>query len=97
MPGESKERPVVVLSPERRNALADTIVIAPCSTTPRFGPWHVALARGEGGLARPSIVKCEEITALLKPRVDPTPLGGPLAARRLDEIRDCLLRALDFA
>lgn len=97
VPGESKQRPVIVVSPDRRNDLAETVVVVPCSTTRRFGPWHVALASGEGGLVRASVAKCEEITALPKERLARTPLGGPLSRARLDEIRDCLLRALDFA
>lgn len=96
VPGESKQRPVVVLSPDRRNDLAETVVVVPCTTTRRFGPWHVALAAGEGGLDRASIVKCEDVSALLKERLAPVALGGPLAQARLDEIRACLLRALDF-
>jgi mRNA-degrading endonuclease toxin of MazEF toxin-antitoxin module len=96
VPGESKQRPVVVLSPDRRNDLAETVVVVPCTTTRRFGPWNVALTVGEGGLDRASVVKCEEISSLLKERLGPTPLGGPLSVARLDEIRDCLLRALDF-
>lgn len=97
MPGESKQRPVVVLSPDRRNQLAETIVVVPCTTTRRFGPWHVALSSGEGGLARASFVKCEDVNALPRDCLSPTPLGGPLSRDRMDEIRDCLLRALDFA
>lgn len=96
MPGEQKQRPVVVLSPTRRNELAETVVVVPCSTTRRFGPWHVTLARGEGGLTQASVVKCEEISAVTKARLDPTPLGGPVAQVRLDEIRAALLRALDL-
>jgi mRNA-degrading endonuclease toxin of MazEF toxin-antitoxin module len=97
MPGERKQRPVLVLSPDRRNQLAETVVVVPCSTTRRFGPWHVSLARGEGGLDRDSIVKCEDVTAVLRNDLEDRPLGGPLSAARLDEVRDCLLRALDFA
>jgi mRNA-degrading endonuclease toxin of MazEF toxin-antitoxin module len=96
MPGESKLRPVLVLSPSRRNDLAETVIVVPCSSTPRFGPWHVPLGRNEGGLTRAFVVKCEEITLLVKSRLDPKPLGGPLAPPRLDEIREALLRALDF-
>lgn len=96
MPGESKRRPVVVLSPTRRNELAETVVVVPCSTTRRFGPWHVDLDRGEGGLTAASVAKCEEVSAIGKARLDPTPLGGPLASERLAEIRDALLRALDL-
>lgn len=97
MPGELERRPVVVLSPDRRNELADTVVVVPCSTMRRFGAWHVGLRRGEGGLAEDSAAKSEEITTLAKARLVPGALGGPLPAARLAEVRDALLRALDYS
>lgn len=96
LPGESKQRPVIVMSPTRRNELAETVVVIPCSTTRRFGPWHVSLARGDGGLTQASVAKCEEISAITKTRLEPTPLGGPLSRDHLDELRAALLRALDL-
>ena len=97
MPGEVKQRPALVLSPDRRNDLAGTVVVVPCSSVKRFGPWHVQLRRGEGGLERDSVVKCEDITLLGTQRLLSPPLGGPISRERLEEIRECLLRALDFA
>lgn len=97
MPGEEKSRPVLVLSPDRRNQLADTVVVVPCSSARRFGPWHVQLHRGEGGLERPSVAKCEQVTTLGRHRLEPGALGGPLPLERLEEVRESLLRALDFA
>ena len=96
MPGEGKERPALVLSPDRRNELSETVVVVPCTTVKRFGPWHVQLRRGEGGLAEASVVKCEDVTTIARQRLVPRPLGGPLSAERLNEIRAGLMRALDF-
>ena len=96
MPGERKQRPVVVLSPDRRNELASDVVVVPCSTASRVGPWHVRLARHEGGLDRASHAKCEQPATLPKEWLAPAPLGGPLPASRMREIRDALLRALAF-
>jgi mRNA-degrading endonuclease toxin of MazEF toxin-antitoxin module len=96
MPSERKRRPAVVLSADRRNQLADTVVVAPMSTVPRRGRWNVGLRKGEGGLPHDSVIKCEEITTLLKDKLEPTSLGGPLSSERLAEIRTALLCALDF-
>lgn len=96
MPGEGKLRPALVLSPDRRNDRAETMLVVPCSSVKRLGPWHVALRKGEAGLPRDSVVKCEDITLLAKTRAEPKPLGGPLSAERLDEIRSGILRSLDF-
>src|SRR5262245_17074881 len=96
MPGESKLRPVVVLSHDIRNDKGVTVAVVPCTTTRRLGPWHVALGRGEGGLERDSIVKCEEISSVPREMLRTGALGGPLSRARLDEIRGCLLRALGY-
>ena len=96
LPGEGKWRPALIVSPDRRNERANTVVLVPCSSVLRQGPWHVPLAKGEGGLSAPSVAKCENITTLEKVRVDPRPLGGPLARARLVEIREAILRALDY-
>ena len=96
MPGEGKKRPALVLSNDIRNERANTVVVVPCTTTQRLGPWHVALRRGEGGLGTSSLVKCEDVTLLDKRDLVPTPLGGSLTGDRLQEIREALLRAFDF-
>jgi hypothetical protein len=48
LPGD-KRRPVLVVSPEARNALASDVLVVPVSSELRHGPWHVRLDRGEGG------------------------------------------------
>jgi hypothetical protein len=45
LPGD-KRRPVLVLSPEARNARANDVIVAPLSSTLREGPWHVRLRKG---------------------------------------------------
>lgn len=96
MEGERKQRPALVVSPDRRNDLAATVVIIPCSTTRRMGSWNIALRRREGGLPQDSVLKCEEITSLRKERLEPGPLGGPLSMERLGEVRAAILRALAY-
>ena len=89
-----KRRPVLILSPESRNERASDLIVVPCSSVLRGGPWHVPLSRGEGGLARPSVMLCEQITTLVKRRIDPQPLGGPLAASRMDDVERAVLLAI---
>lgn len=93
LPGD-KRRPVVVVSPEARNALASDVLVVPVSSVLREGPWHVRLGRGEGGLPRASILKCEQITTLRKDRISPDPLGPPLAERRMSAVERGVLRAI---
>ena len=89
-----KRRPVLVLSPESRNDFASDLIVVPCSSVLRGGPWHVRLSRGEGGLAQPSVLLCEQITTLVKRRVDPEPMGGPLAPLRMAEVERAVLLAI---
>lgn len=89
-----KRRPVLILSPEPRNARASDLIVVPCSSVLRGGPWHVRLSSGEGGLAQPSVLLCEQITTLAKRRLHPEPLGGPLTARRMADVERAVLLAL---
>jgi mRNA-degrading endonuclease toxin of MazEF toxin-antitoxin module len=89
-----KRRPVLILSPESRNERASDLIVVPCSAVLRGGPWHVRLARGEGGLARPSVLLCEQITTILKRRVDPEPLGPLLTTTRMAEVERAVLLAI---
>jgi mRNA-degrading endonuclease toxin of MazEF toxin-antitoxin module len=89
-----KRRPVLVLSPESRNERASDLIVIPCSTVLRAGPWHVRLSRGEGGLGRTSVLLCEQITTLLKRRVDPEPLGAPLTMARMAEVERAVFLAI---
>jgi len=89
-----KRRPVLILSPESRNERASDLIVVPCSTVLRGGPWHVQLARGEGGLARTSVLLCEQLTTMVKRRVDSEPLGPPLTAARMAEVERAVLLAI---
>jgi mRNA interferase MazF len=96
MPGEGKKRPALVLSHDVRNERSPTVVVIPCTTTQRLGPWHVRLARGEGGLRISSVLKCEDVTMLAKTDLLPEPIGRSLSSARMGEVRRWLLSALDF-
>lgn len=89
-----KRRPVLILSPESRNEHASDLIVVPCSSVLRGGPWHVRLSKGEGGLERSSVLLCEQITTLVKKRLDPEPLGGPLAVHRMAEVERAVLLAI---
>ena len=89
-----KRRPVLILSPGSRNQHASDLIVIPCSTVLRGGPWHVRLARGEAGLARPSVLLCEQITTMVKRRIGPEPLGPPLTTTRMAEVERAVLLAI---
>src|SRR4051812_8005422 len=89
-----KRRPVLILSPDIRNERASDVIVAPCSTVIRGGPWHVALAKHEGGVPQVSVIKAEQITTIPRDYVEPEPLGTPLSAQRMAEIERAVLRAI---
>jgi mRNA interferase MazF len=89
-----KRRPVLVLSPDYRNERASDVIVIPCSTRLREAPTHVRLARGQGGIAVPSVLKCEQITTLPKDVLDPRPLGAPLSDALLAAVEQAVLRAI---
>lgn len=96
IPGEPgrKRRPALVISLDARNRLASDVLVVPCSTTERPAPTHVRLRRGDGGIDRRSVLKCEQITTLPKDYLVPTALGGPLPGRILEQVEIGVLRAI---
>lgn len=91
---EPKTRPALVISIDARNQLAGDILVIPASTILRPAPTHVRLRKGEGGVPRTSMLKCEQITTLPKELISRQALGGPLARKRLAEIERAVLRAI---
>lgn len=89
-----KLRPVLVVSPDVRNALASDVIVIPCTTTLSIAPTHVRLRRGEGGLSAASVLKCEQVTTLHRDDVRRDALGGPLVPKRMLEVERAVLRAI---
>jgi len=89
-----KRRPVLILSPDIRNELANDVIVAPVSTILRHGPWHVRLRKGEAGISQASIIKCEQITTVRKEIISSQALGGSLSATRMKHIERSVLRAI---
>ncbi len=89
-----KRRPALVVSPDARNRLASDVIVVPLSSVLREAPTHVRLRAREGGLRRPSVAKCEQITTVRRGRLLPRPLGGPLSNARMVEVEKAVLRAI---
>ena len=89
-----KQRPALVVSLDSRNRLASDVIVVPISSVLREAPTHVRLKPREGGLPRPSVAKCEQITTLRRDRLLPKALGGSLSNARMIEVEKAVLRAL---
>ena len=89
-----KKRPAVVVSVDRRNQLANDVIVVPCSSRARPMSWHVPLRKGQGGLLTDSTAKCEQIATVPKSMVVPTSLGPVLDARTMAAIERGILLAV---
>ena len=93
-PVDTKARPAVVVSVNRRNELANTVIVVPVTTNPRPGITHVPLEAGDGGLERSSVARCENIETLPKTRLSADRLGSPLSEQKMREIERAICRAI---
>jgi mRNA-degrading endonuclease toxin of MazEF toxin-antitoxin module len=89
-----KRRPALVISIDARNERANDVIVIPCSTRLLASVTHVTLARGEGGVPSPCVLKCEQIATAHQFDVDAVPLGPALSAPRLREVERAVARAI---
>lgn len=92
-----KRRPILVISTDARNRLANDVLVVPCSTTLRAAPTHVFLRAGEGGIPRACVLKCEQLTTLPQLDVEGEAFGPPLSPARIAEVERAVLRAIGVA
>jgi mRNA-degrading endonuclease toxin of MazEF toxin-antitoxin module len=59
-----------------------------------MSPTHVRLKKGEGGVPKDSVLKCEQITTLPKDLLSERALGGPLSAKLMDQVERGVLRSI---
>ncbi len=90
-----KKRPALVVSSDIRNRLAADVIVVPLSGVLRPAPTHVRLRAREGGVTKPSVIKCEQVTTLRRDRLSTKALGGALSAGRMVEVEKAILRAID--
>src|SRR2546423_4922957 len=93
-PDDPKSRPAVIVSPDVRNELANSILAVPITTNLRPAPTHVRLPPGQGGLLHESMARCENVSYLHKSRLSRGPLAGAVEPSLLREVERCLLRSL---
>ncbi len=93
-PKDIKNRPVLVISLDIRNKLANDIIVVPLSTTLRPAPTHVLLQEGEGGLSKASMAKCEQVTTIDKTLLIKGPFAGKISDEKLKEIEKAIMIAI---
>lgn len=87
-------RPVLVISVDTRNRLADDLVVIPIFSQGRLGPTRVPIAAGVGGLDHDSVLFCEEITTIDRDFLGAGPLGPPVPETLMDLVLLAIHHAL---
>ena len=97
-PGDPHQpRPALVVSEDVRNRFLDHVIVVPMYSAGRSGPTHVAIDAGEGGLRRPSVLFCEELSTLDHEFLNDGPLGRPVSGFVLDQVVRAIRRAIGEA
>ena len=93
-PEDTTARPALIVSLDVRNRLANDVIVVPISSTLRKSPTHVELSKGEGGLDRDSMAKCEQITTFDKSFFIRGPFSGKITLDKMIEIENAIQRAI---
>jgi mRNA interferase MazF len=89
-----RPRPVLIVSEDVRNRLADDIIVIPAFSSGRLGPTRVVVPAGLGGMPRDSVLFCEEVTRIDRDFLRDGPLGPPLPNMLLVRVIEALVRAV---
>ena len=90
-------RPALVVSEDVRNRLRDDLIVIPLFSAGKAGPTRVPLPAGAGGLRRPGVLFCEEITTIDRDFLSRGPLGPQLSSQVLNAVVRAVRRALGDA
>jgi len=77
-----------------RNRLANDVMVVPASSVLRPAPTHVHLCRGEGGVRKDSVLKCEQLITLPKEALGSVALGGPRSTATMVAVEKAIRRAI---
>ena len=86
--GDTKKRPALVISENRRNQYSRTVLIVPfTSQSNRLAPTRILVLEGEGGLDCDSVAMCDRITVVKKTLLERGPYGGVISHKTLSQIQ----------
>jgi mRNA-degrading endonuclease toxin of MazEF toxin-antitoxin module len=87
-------RPVLVVSADARNRVADDVIVVPAFSRGAPGPTRVIVEAGSGGLPTRSVLFCDEITTLDVDFLSDGPLGRAVDEALLARVVRAVRRAL---
>ena len=88
-------RPALVVSVDTFNhGPAGLVVVLPVTTTARGVPFHVPVSPPEGGVKRPSFIKCEDVQSISRERLIAP--WGSISGTTMNVVEDRLRILLDL-
>ncbi len=98
LPGKPEDphqpRPALVVSADVRNHISDDVIVVPIFSRGAAGPTHVSLDAGSGGIKRPSVLFCEELTTIDREFLARGPWGPPVDTEILRAVVRAIRRAV---
>lgn len=92
-----KKRPVVIVSNNANNKVANTVTIVPLtSSTKKVYPFEVLLEVKDTGLKKRSKAQCHQVRTISKIRIKKRKAEGAVKAGAMDSIKAALKLHLDF-
>jgi mRNA-degrading endonuclease toxin of MazEF toxin-antitoxin module len=82
------------MSEDVRNRLRDDLIVVPIFSAGRLGPTRVPVPSRAGGLSRPGLLFCDEITTIDRNFFSRGPLGPRLSPRILQAVVRAVRRAI---
>ena len=75
--GDTKKRPVIVVSINIRNQYSSTVLVVPFSSdiSQAANPSRILIKKGEGGLNLDSVAMCDVLTCIKKQYLEPESYG----------------------
>jgi len=75
--GDTKKRPIVVVSIDIRNQYSSTVLVVPFSSdiSQAANPSRTLIKQGEGGLKADSVAMCDVLTCIKQEYLEPVPYG----------------------
>ncbi|MBE9076559.1 type II toxin-antitoxin system PemK/MazF family toxin [Romeria aff. gracilis LEGE 07310] len=93
--GDTKKRPALVISEDRRNYYSSTVLIVPfTSRIDQLAATRVLISTGEGGLERDSVAMCDLITTVKQSLLERGPYGGAISRAALSKIQEGIMIAI---
>lgn len=96
-PDDPKSRPALIVSLDARNQFSNSVLAVPLTTNLRPAPTHVLIPKGQCGLHFDSMARSENVSYVLRSRLQRGGFTGQVSPVIMQEIEKALLRSFGIA